>query len=198
VILESEMELDVIKTKFTFLFKVEEQRRINASLTTMRNLDRGDKITTKAQAGCIQPEEPTTWYQYLAPEWIRRGLRGDGGKVNSTDVRDLYLEAIAWLDEGIAFQFRLDVSPRDKIFNHLPASQLDLDRKNNRILVVQLLIKIEESLKGFDMLIEKTYQHDKKKGAQNAFSEARDEIKLQLARCRRAVASWSSSSAASS
>lgn len=196
VIPESAQALEQVKSKFTLLFKVEEQRRINASLTTMKNLDRGDKITTKTKSGTIQREEPTSWYQYITPEWVRRGLRGDTGVSNSEDVRDLYLEAIRWLDEGIQYQDRLDsMNPVEKIFEHLTQSQLELERKNNRILIVQLLIKIEESLAGFNALIDKTYNKDNKKGSKDAFTEARDEIKNQLERCRRAIARWSIMSA---
>jgi hypothetical protein len=191
----SQQALQDHKAKFKVLFGIETQRRLNASLSTMKNLQRDVKVTTKAKPTWILPEGAHRMLESVTPEWMCRANRGDSGVENSKDVRDIYLEIVTWLNETIAYHDQLAESPRNaQLFAHLNEREFIQERENNRVLTTQLLLKVEESMRGFKVLTEQTYQDRKKQPEKDAFESVREEIQLEIDRCRRIIQSWPSTS----
>jgi hypothetical protein len=191
----SQLALQEYKAKFKVLFSIESQRRLNASLSTMKNLQRDVKVTTKAKATWILPEGAHRMLESVTPEWLCRANRGDTGVENSKDVRDIYLEIVNWLNENISYHDQLAESPRNaQLFAHLNEREFYQERENNRVLTTQLLLKVEESMQGFHILTTQTYQDRKKQPEKSAFESVREEIQLEIDRCRRIIQTWPTTS----
>lgn len=183
---ESVKALQNCQRSYKFLFNVEQQRRINTSLTTMQKLEKGVKVTTRAKPGWILADEPNGWFDF---EGWRRARRGDSGTVNSDDVRDVYLCAIQWVNEAIDYQTKLETIPHLTMLNHLSPAQLEIELVKNRLLARQLMVKISNSMEGFSTL-DKTYNKDYKKSNQDLFSSVQYEIDQQLQMCCLVVSKW--------